>query len=35
MDTRDNGYKDHGFNALISLRLGHYRETLPDTRHKL
>lgn len=33
--TRDEGYKDHGFNALVSLRLGNYRETLPDTRHKL
>ncbi|XP_050538071.1 polypeptide N-acetylgalactosaminyltransferase 35A-like [Daktulosphaira vitifoliae] len=32
---RDKGYKDHGFNALISLRLGDYREHLPDTRHKL
>lgn len=35
MATRDKGYKDHGFNALVSLRLGNYRETLPDTRHKL
>ncbi|XP_060837681.1 polypeptide N-acetylgalactosaminyltransferase 35A-like isoform X1 [Rhopalosiphum padi] len=35
MTIRDKGYKDHGFNALVSLRLGNYRETLPDTRHKL
>lgn len=35
MAIRDKGYKDHGFNALVSLRLGNYRETLPDTRHKL
>lgn len=33
--TRDKGYKDHGFNALVSLRLGNYRDPLPDTRHKL
>lgn len=32
---RDKGYKDHGFNALVSLRLGNYREQLPDTRHKM
>lgn len=35
MAIRDKGYKDHGFNALVSLRLGNYRDTLPDTRHKL
>lgn len=35
MVIRDKGYKDHGFNALVSLRLGNYRDTLPDTRHKL
>lgn len=35
MVTRDQGYKYHGFNALVSLRLGNYRDSLPDTRHKL
>ncbi|XP_050423899.1 polypeptide N-acetylgalactosaminyltransferase 35A-like isoform X3 [Adelges cooleyi] len=32
---RDKGYKNHGFNALVSLRLGDFRDPIPDTRHKL
>lgn len=35
MLIRDKGYKEHGFNALVSLRLGNYRDSLPDSRHKL
>lgn len=31
--VRDEGYKKHAFNALISERLGYHRE-IPDTRHK-
>ena len=30
---REEGYKKHAFNALISKRLGYHRE-VPDTRHK-
>lgn len=31
---RDEGYKVHAFNVLVSQRLGYHRD-LPDTRHKL
>jgi polypeptide N-acetylgalactosaminyltransferase len=31
---RDNGYKTHAFNVLVSQQLGNYRE-IPDTRHKV
>lgn len=30
---RDEGYKKHAFNSLISERLGYHRQ-IPDTRHK-
>lgn len=32
--TRDNGYKTHAFNVLVSNNIGLIRE-VPDTRHKL
>lgn len=31
---RDDGYKNHAFNCLVSNNIGVYRE-IPDTRHKL
>uniref|UniRef100_A0A146LNK6 Polypeptide N-acetylgalactosaminyltransferase n=3 Tax=Lygus hesperus TaxID=30085 RepID=A0A146LNK6_LYGHE len=31
---RDEGYKNHGFNALVSRNLDYHRN-IPDTRHKL
>lgn len=31
---RDEGYKNHGFNALVSRNLDYHRP-VPDTRHKL
>jgi polypeptide N-acetylgalactosaminyltransferase len=31
---RDNGYKTHAFNVLVSQQIGNYRE-IPDTRHKV
>lgn len=31
--VRDNGYKTHAFNALVSNNIGSIRE-IPDTRHK-
>lgn len=32
--TRDNGYKTHAFNVLVSQQIGNFRE-IPDTRHKM
>lgn len=32
--TRDNGYKTHAFNVLVSNHIGSYRD-IPDTRHKM
>lgn len=32
--TRDNGYKTHAFNVLVSNHIGSYR-IIPDTRHKV
>lgn len=32
--TRDNGYKTHAFNVLVSNNIGSYR-IIPDTRHKM
>lgn len=31
---RDNGYKTHAFNVLVSQQIGTHRE-IPDTRHKV
>lgn len=31
---RDDGYKNHAFNCLVSNNIGNTRE-IPDTRHKL
>lgn len=31
---RDNGYKTHAFNVLVSNQIGNSRE-IPDTRHKM
>lgn len=31
---RDEGYKTHAFNALVSNNIGNYRE-IPDTRNKV
>lgn len=31
---RDDGYKTHAFNCLVSNQIGVFRE-IPDTRHKL
>lgn len=32
--VRDNGYKTHAFNVLVSQQIGSFRE-IPDTRHKM
>lgn len=32
--VRDNGYKTHAFNVLVSNNIGSYR-IIPDTRHKM
>lgn len=32
--TRDEGYKTHAFNVLVSKNIGSFRD-IPDTRHKL
>jgi polypeptide N-acetylgalactosaminyltransferase len=32
--TRDEGYKTHAFNVLVSNQIGNHRE-IPDTRHKM
>lgn len=32
--TRDNGYKTHAFNVLVSQQIGDFRD-IPDTRHKM
>lgn len=32
--TRDNGYKTHAFNVLVSQQIGNFRD-IPDTRHKM
>lgn len=31
---RDEGYKTHAFNVLVSNHIGSYRD-IPDTRHKM
>lgn len=31
---RDNGYKTHAFNVLVSKQIGDFRD-IPDTRHKM
>lgn len=32
--VRDNGYKTHAFNVLVSNQIGNIRD-IPDTRHKM
>jgi polypeptide N-acetylgalactosaminyltransferase len=32
--VRDNGYKTHAFNVLVSSQIGNFRD-VPDTRHKM
>ena len=32
--VRDEGYKTHAFNVLVSNHIGSYRD-IPDTRHKM
>lgn len=32
--VRDEGYKTHAFNVLVSNHIGFYRD-IPDTRHKM
>lgn len=33
-EVRDEGYKQHAFNVLISNKLSYHRN-IPDTRNKL